>query len=129
MVELSPEQGRLGALLAEHAELAHRSGLKPFVQVYADWCGPCVRLRDAMPDPRMRRAFEGTYIILLNADLWKTALEASELSNAQIPRFHELRRDGVVTGRFVTGGAWEEDTIENMAPILHRYFRDERREE
>ena len=127
VVEVSPEQGTLESLLAQEAAAAVDVARRPFLQVYAEWCGPCVSLRAAMVDPQMQRAFAGTHIVLVNADLWRVPLDRSPFANHQIPRFHELDPGGQPTGRFLTGAAWGDDTPENMAPNLSRFFQDRRR--
>jgi len=36
---------------------------------------------------------------------------------------YELDEHGQVTGRRIDGGAWNEDTVDNMAPVLSRFLR------
>jgi thiol-disulfide isomerase/thioredoxin len=112
----------LPKLLAEHTALAKQAGLAPFVELWAEWCGPCKKLEAAMGDPRIVQAFAGVYLIRLDSDQWGPKLEGTGLGNASIPVFYELGADGKTTGRKVDGGAWAEDIPENMAPPLDAFF-------
>jgi thiol-disulfide isomerase/thioredoxin len=112
----------LPKLLAEHAALARKAGLAPFVELWAEWCPPCKKLEAAMGDPRIAAAFAGVYLIRLDSDQWGPKLAGTGLANGSIPVFYELDDQGKTTGRTINGGAWGEDTPENMAPPLDAFF-------
>jgi thiol-disulfide isomerase/thioredoxin len=122
-VEIRPSDGGLQEqLAARHAE-AGRRGLSPFVQVYADWCGPCRALRSAVDDPRMQEAYKGTYVVRVELDAWKEPLRALVGSDGPgVPVFYAIEADGRL-GRSVSGRAWGEDTVENFAPVLAAFFQ------
>lgn len=122
-VELIPEQGNLFGLLEQEYSYAAQRGLVAHVQVYADWCAPCRVVREQMHHPSVAPAFQGVWIVRLQADAWRGALQGSGYDEpSDIPRFHEIGPDGRPTGRKVTGAAWGEDLPENIGPALHRYF-------
>jgi hypothetical protein len=75
-----------------------------------------------MDHPAMRDAFSGTYIILLDADVWRPQFEEAGLVHPDIPRFHSLDGDGSPDGRVISGSAWAENIPANMAPALASFF-------
>jgi thiol-disulfide isomerase/thioredoxin len=122
-ITLKPSQGDLTTLLAAEAKKAKAQSKKPFVEIGADWCGPCKELEASMTDARMIDAFEGTYQIKLDQDAWEKQLKAAKLDSSAIPVFFELAEDGTPTGRKIDGGAWAENIPVNMAPPLKKFFR------
>ncbi len=119
----SSPDGLKGVLLTE-ATRAAASGQTPFVQLYAEWCGPCRELRASMEDDRMLEAFEGTWILLLDMDVWRVALAGAGVDGGgvTVPAFYAVLPDGTL-GESINGHAWGENTAANMAPVLQRYFR------
>lgn len=120
---LAPAQGELATLLPAEAAKARAANLKPFVELRADWCGPCKQLEGSMKDARMVDAFAGTYLITLDVDEWKAGqLGSMGLMSSEIPVFFELDDKGKATGRKITGGAWADNIPANMAPPLKKFF-------
>lgn len=125
VVEIRPADGGLQEQLATHRAEADRRGLSAFAQVYADWCSPCRALRAAADDPRMVEAYSGTYVVRVEIDAWKEPLRALVGSDGPgVPVIYAIEPDGR-PGRSVSGRAWNEDTVENMAPVLKAFFRGE----
>jgi thiol-disulfide isomerase/thioredoxin len=123
VVTLAPEQGDLPKLLQREVANAGRVGKVPFVQVTAEWCGPCKALRSYMGDPLMKEAFAGTYVIRLDLDAWKPQLGQAGLATNVVPVFFALNPAARATGKNINGGAWGEDIPKNMAPPLKKFFR------
>jgi thiol-disulfide isomerase/thioredoxin len=118
----SPAGELLPAVIKAEVPKAKQLSRKPFVYFYADWCGPCRSLRNSLGDPLMADAFNGTYIIQLNVDEWKEKLAGTGFAIKSIPAFFEVSNEGKPTGRTIDGGAWGENTPENMAPPLKAFF-------
>ena len=71
----------------------------------------------------MLDAFQGTYIIQLDADTWGKKLKGTRFTVKAIPVLFELGKDGKPTGNKIDGGAWGEDIPQNMAPPLKAFFQ------
>lgn len=123
VVTLAPRQGELSTLLKGEVSNAARMGKVPFVQLTAEWCGPCKALRASMGDPLMQDAFTGTHIIRIDVDEWKGKLQPLGLHSDVIPIFFAMNSAARPAGKSIHGGAWGEDIPKNMAPPLKKFFR------
>ncbi|HEX5045770.1 MAG TPA: thioredoxin domain-containing protein [Gammaproteobacteria bacterium] len=126
VVVLEPGQGRLEELLRHEVAAAAALGKRPYVQITAEWCGPCKALRASLGDPLMQDAFAGTYIVQVDFDAWKPELEQGGFKNEGIPVFFAVDGDARPTGAKIDGGAWGEDIPRNMAPPLKQFFTAQR---
>jgi thiol-disulfide isomerase/thioredoxin len=117
-----PSEGDLAGVLAAHAGRAGELGLHPFVEFSATWCPSCVALAESLDDPRMVDAFHGIYLIRLDYDEWERSLPGTDFRVVGVPTFYEVDASGLPTGRMLTGAAWGEDIVENMAPVLKDFF-------
>jgi thiol-disulfide isomerase/thioredoxin len=126
LVVLERAQGRLEDLLEREVHIAAAVGRLAYVQITAEWCGPCKALRASLGNPLMRDAFAGTYIVQVDYDAWKPQLEAAGFSGQAIPVFYAVDAHAHPTGAKIDGGAWGEDIPRNMAPPLTRFFTAER---
>ncbi len=113
----------LSAVLAREAKTAGEKKLRPFVEIGAPWCEPCRAIESSMSDERMKTAFEGTYVIHLDADEWGGKLGEAGVASAQIPVFFALDANGKPNGRRIDGGAWDANVPANMAPKLGAFFK------
>ena len=122
VVVIEPGSGALEALLQREVASAVELGKVPFVQITAEWCGPCKRLRVSLGDPLMRDAFAGTDLIQVDFDAWEEPLKAAGFVNEGIPVIFAVDASARPTGEKIDGGAWGEDIPQNMAPPLGRFF-------
>jgi thiol:disulfide interchange protein len=123
VVVIAPGQGVLTELLQTEVTAAAALGKVPFVQMTAEWCVPCKKLRASLGDPLMQAAFAGTYIIQVDADAWKDELDKAGFDHPAIPVFFAVDAEAHPTGVKIDGGAWGEDIPRNMAPPLERFFK------
>ncbi len=124
-IDLAPSSMDFAGQLADEITKAKGLKLTPFVQVSAEWCGPCRRLHASMDDPLMVDAFQGTYIIKLDADQWNETLKDTAYYPRGIPAFIAIDDQGLPVGK-INGGAWGADIPENMAPPLKEFFNKHR---
>lgn len=125
LVRYPTKNGSLLSLLSAEARKAQEAGRRPYLEVYAEWCGPCKALRSSLSDRRMVDAFIGTYIIQVDWDAWDAQLSEAGFTVEAVPAFFALSADGKPTRRTITGAAWGEDIPENMAPPLKKFFTQE----
>ena len=123
VVQIHPSEEDLPSVLKAEALKAAKITRKPFAYFFADWCSPCKALRNSLGDPLMVDAFDGTYIIQLNADEWAKKLGSTGFSISAIPVLFEIDNNGERTGRKIDGGAWGANIPKNMAPPLKAFFR------
>lgn len=114
--------GDLVAQLQREVATAAQLHRVPFVQITAEWCVPCKKLRASLGDPLMQDAFAGTYVIQVDADAWKAQLKQAGFDHPAIPVFFAVDASAKPTGAKIDGGAWGEDIPVNMAPPLKRFF-------
>jgi|WetSurMetagenome_2_1015567.scaffolds.fasta_scaffold387274_1 hypothetical protein len=126
MIEIKNKTGGLASVLFREAQRAEELGQAPYIQIFADWCPSCRALIKGMKDERMIEAYRGTYIILANIDIWQYQFPKVGIYVNGVPAIYELTNEGKPTGRFITGAAWDENTIENMAPPLDQFFHPEK---
>ena len=68
----------------------------------------------------MVNAFEGIYLIRLDADKWGWGENGFDFD--AIPIFFKLDSEGRPSGEVIDGGAWGENIPKNMAPPLDEFF-------
>jgi hypothetical protein len=122
LIEVNPTDGPLPAALQREAGKATQQHLKPFVYIGATWCAPCNAIKHNLDKPIMIDAFKGTYIMKLDFDAWEDKLPGAGLQHEAVPVFFALDASGKPTGRMIDGGAWGNDTPENIAPALKAFF-------
>jgi thiol:disulfide interchange protein len=125
VVVLEPGTGEFVSLLEREVANAAAQHRVPFLQITAEWCVPCKKLRASLGDPLMQEAFAGTYIIRVDSDAWKTQLEKAGFGHPAIPVFFAVDSSARPTGAKIDGGAWGDDIPPNMAPPLKRFFADQ----
>jgi hypothetical protein len=120
LVRVTPNGHELTDIARTEAKKAKARGLSPYLELRADWCGPCKKLEASEGDPRIVDAFDGTYIIRVDVD--EAGGKLGPYRASAIPVFFEVGDDGQPTGRKIDGSAWAADTPESMAPPLKAFF-------
>lgn len=120
--------GSLEEQLAAWAREAAASRRVACIYLTAGWCPPSVLLEKSLTHPLMARALRGVNFATYDVDDSADALQAAGFPAHTIPAFFVLGADGKRVGAPITGAAWGENTPENMAPPLERFFDTPRAE-
>jgi hypothetical protein len=72
----------------------------------------------------MIAAFDGVYLVRLDADEWGWGVPQAGFEFSAIPIFFRLDDSGSPTGDSIDGGAWGPDTYENIARIMGPWFAE-----
>jgi thiol-disulfide isomerase/thioredoxin len=126
IVELDYNHGTLADQLRTETQKALDLGLTPFVEFSASWCPPCQSIALALEqkNPLMLDAFDGTYIIRLDVDIWTEAeRQGAGFDFEYIPIFFRLDADGKPTGDWIDGRSFGGSTPEKVAPPLKKFFQ------
>lgn len=130
IVEIEWDDVPLKQVIQNHYQLALSKNQKVFIQITAEWCSPCIRLRKKTNDPLMKSAYQGTYIIRLDRDEWEQDFSEIGIKKTPIPIFWELGSDNEnlkVTNYALDGNYWKEITAEALSPVLKAYFSGDAR--
>ncbi len=119
---LAVDGGPLAVQLTAWIARTTAAGRVPCVYLTAGWCPPSVKLEKSLTDPQMQRALREVEAATLDVDAWGEALAAAGFSARSIPVFFAVDAQGQPTGPTITGAAWGENTPDNMAPPLERFF-------
>lgn len=119
----SPDPGHpLEDQLAAWAREAASARRVACVYLTASWCPPSVKLEKSLGNPLMANALRGVNFVTYDIDDSASALAAAGFPAHTVPVFYVLDESGKRTGPSITGGAWGENTPENMAPPLEKFF-------
>jgi thiol-disulfide isomerase/thioredoxin len=124
-IDAHPTQKDLESILQDEASKATSLRQVPYVLFSADWCPPCLALRESLDEPLMREAFTNTYIIEIDTTKLspKDQMVVEQKFGVKgIPVLYELNAEGKPTGRFVSSSVWGADIPTNMAPPLKEFF-------
>ena len=121
--EILPGRASLAEEIKSEMASAQSMGRQPHVYVMASWCEPCRALVALLGDLIVSAVFKGTHIVMLDVELWGDQFEKLNIRPSSVPFITELGPDGRSTGRSIDGGAWDENTPENLARALGPYFR------
>jgi hypothetical protein len=120
------DRGPLPEILTGWYRKATAAGRVPCVYLTAAWCPPSVLLEKALGDPKMQHALREVDAATFNIDDWADKLTAAGFVAHSVPIFFILDEHGKPVGRPITGAAWGENTADNMAPPLARFFDEAR---
>jgi thiol:disulfide interchange protein len=122
-VEADPTKSLSDQIVAQLAA-AQQRGKKAYAYLHASWCEPCVEIEKTRTvDARMQAAFAPAHIIAIDIDkVDAKQVEALGMKGSVIPIFYRLDASGRATGDSIDGGAWGDNTPDNMAPPLTAFF-------
>lgn len=82
-----------------------------------DQCRPCMSASAVMLDPKMQTALENVRLVRVDTNELKEDLEELNIPTAEAPGFFLIGPD-LRAFDGVTGGEWDDDVPENIAPVL-----------
>lgn len=99
-------------------------GSKPVAYVSAYWCRPCRETLGLLMHPELapmlRRHAIG--LVLVDIALCLDQLSEIEVYPSAVPFLTTLTMEGTGAGHEIDGGAWDEETVENLLQALDPYF-------
>jgi thiol-disulfide isomerase/thioredoxin len=123
-VRLRPGDGKLADLLASEVKKAEALEQIPVVEFDATWCPPCQVISSGLNkhNKLLVDAFDGVYLIRLDADEWGWDMKKYGFSFDGIPVFFKLDAQGKPNGEVIDGNAWGDNIPENIAPPMDEFF-------
>jgi hypothetical protein len=120
VVDIGDSVSSLSVTLEEQSYLAHANGRIPVVWLVAPDCRRCDHVALALKQGRLQRAFAHTQLIRINAQQFSAELQDLQLPVHDLPGFALLSGQGTPLD-FVHAGEWDEDTPQQMAPVLESF--------
>lgn len=118
--------GSLSDYLRLQVETATAQGEEPFVFFFAEWCGPCVRIRERATDADVARLLEGKRIIMLNFEYMNSdgVLSKGYMPGKlqAVPAIAQLGPGGVFSGAIVYGTSWQDAIQGDDERVLRNFF-------
>lgn len=112
----------LDAALRKQRSAAQRESQTMIVHTTSADCRPCQGVAAALSDPRMQKALEGVRLVRIDVEDFNRELAELGIPFDVIPGFYVLRPD-LSPSDGVHGGEWDDDTAENIAPVVHAFVR------
>jgi hypothetical protein len=122
VVDIGAEAPTLAAEL--QTQRARAAGLKQtlVLQTTSTTCRPCQGVAASLNDPKMQTALAGVRLVRVDVQDFGDELDAIGIPHDVIPGFFLLDgRLAPVDG--VHGGEWDDDTADNIAPVLGGFVR------
>jgi hypothetical protein len=92
------------------------------VWITAPDCRPCTGVSVALASPLVQAALSGVRLLRLDAREYRLELSERGLTTEVLPGFALLSENGQPVD-YVSGGEWDEDVPENIAPVLKKFIQ------
>ncbi len=120
VVNLSADDGPLRDQLASELARARASKRTLLVQTTASGANVCAEIEDALPDTRMQAALANVQLVRVDIDEFRAELSFEKMYEGSVPWFYKLDSGARPTDA-ISGDEWDENTPENMAPVLKAF--------
>jgi hypothetical protein len=122
LVDPGPRAARLAELIAAEQSKAKGEGQKLVVWITSPDCRPCTGVSVALASPLLQSALSGVRLLRLDAREYRVELTERGLAPEVLPGFALLGTSGQPID-YVSGGEWDEDVPENIAPVLRKFIQ------
>jgi hypothetical protein len=122
LVDPGPRAARLTELIAAEQSKANSEGQKLVVWVTAPDCRPCTGVSVALSSPLLQAALNGVRLLRVDAREYRIELAERGLTPEVLPGFALLGPTGQPVD-YVSGGEWDADIPENIAPVLKKFIQ------
>lgn len=122
VVDPGPRAARLGELIAAEQSKAQTEEQKLVVWITAPDCRPCTGVSVALASPLLQSALSGVRLLRLDAREYRLELTERGLAPEVLPGFALLGQNGQPVD-YVSGGEWDADIPENIAPVLRKFIQ------
>jgi len=120
LVDVAPDVTSLDDELDRERARSAAAHQRLLVWLVVPDCKPCAAVESALGTRELQRALGRTRLVRLNAADFLAELDRIGVPVDGFPGFALLGADGLVTD-YVNGGEWDEDTPENIAPVLKSF--------
>jgi Domain of unknown function (DUF4190) len=120
VVNLSSDDGPLREQLALELTRARASKRTLVVQTTATWANVCAEIDDALTDTRMQTALADVQLVRVDVDEFRAELSIQHMYEGSVPWFYKIDSTVQPTDA-ISGDEWDDNTPENMAPVLKAF--------
>ena len=121
LVDPGPGSGTLETVLREERARAEAERQKLLLWVSSPEFPSCNGVSVALRDPRLQRALAGVRIVRVNVNDYYVELSRLGVPVEVLPGFALLTPEGRPLD-YVSGGEWDADVPENIAPVLGNFI-------
>jgi hypothetical protein len=120
VVDVPPDVGSLDEELGRQIALARTQGQRVLLWIFVPDCKPCDAVESALSSPELQSALAHSRLVRVSAADFIAELSRIGVPVDAFPGFAVLGSDGHATD-YLNGGEWDEDTPENIAPVLKSF--------
>ncbi|NOQ76093.1 MAG: hypothetical protein GQ574_29075 [Crocinitomix sp.] len=96
----------------------------PVLYFTADWCPPCKAFKKTLKADEMKVVLVSTQLIIVDVDNDPQGMADLYNVNA-VPTFIKVGQDSSTIAR-ITSSEWEEDILENIAPVIDLFVNSDK---
>ncbi len=120
VVNLSADDGPLRDQLTAELTRARAAKRTLLVQTTAPWANVCTEIDAALTDARMQTALTDVQLVRVDVDEFRAELSLQHMYEGSVPWFYKIDSTVQPTDA-ISGDEWDDNTPENMAPILKAF--------